>query len=58
MVPTTSCSPQPISVLGTRDTMEAKISIETPFPTPSSVIRSPSHIKNAVPAVEQMPIVA
>ena len=36
---------------GILDTMPAKINIEIPFPIPLSVICSPSHIKNADPAV-------
>ena len=31
--------------------MPAKIMIETPFPTPYSVISSPNQTKNIVPAV-------
>ena len=42
---------------GTRLTMEAKISMEIPLPMPFSVIRSPSHMRNAVPAAEQTQMV-
>ena len=36
---------------GTRETMLIRSTIEIPFPTPFSVIRSPIHIRNALPAV-------
>ena len=56
MTPVISCCTQPITVLGTLDTMDAKISMEIPLPIPFSVILSPSHIRNAVPPVAQMPM--
>ena len=37
--------------LGTRDRMLIIRTIEIPFPTPFSVILSPTHIRNAEPAV-------
>jgi len=37
--------------LGMRDKMLMSRTIEIPFPTPFSVIRSPIHIRNADPAV-------
>ena len=37
--------------LGIRDTMLIKSTMEIPFPTPFSLICSPTHIKKAEPAV-------
>ena len=36
---------------GTREMILIRRTIEIPFPTPFSVIRSPIHIRNALPAV-------
>ena len=47
-----------IIVGSTEETMEANIRNEMPLPMPLSVMRSPIHIRSAVPAVQQMPIVA
>ena len=38
-------------VVGNCEMILAKITIEIPFPTPCSVINSPSHIKMMEPAV-------
>ena len=46
----TSSSSPPIA-LGMPAAMPAKIRIEMPLPRPRSVICSPSHIRNMVPAV-------
>ncbi len=48
-VETTAC--------GNPATMPAKISSEIPLPTPRSVICSPSHIRNSVPAVRPTTVV-
>jgi hypothetical protein len=39
--------------LGSRETIEVKIRIDMPLPTPRVVISSPSHMINAVPAVSE-----
>ena len=41
----------PIIAPGKRDTIPIIINIDVPFPTPLSVILSPSHIQKIVPAV-------
>ena len=38
--------------------MEAKMIMDTPLPTPFSVMRSPIQTRKAVPAVHTMPMVA
>ena len=41
----------PMMAPGRRDTIPIIISIEIPLPMPLSVIFSPSHMQNSVPAV-------
>ena len=45
------------AIVGILATIPAKIIIDIPFPIPLSVISSPSHIRNAVPAVNDTVIV-
>ena len=40
--------------VGSRATMPAKMMSEMPLPTPFSVINSPSHMANTVPAVSEI----
>ena len=46
------------TALGSRATIPAKMISEIPLPIPRSVICSPSHIRNAVPAVSVMTVIS
>ena len=46
-----NCWASSLMLLGTREMIPAMIRSEIPLPIPPSVIFSPSHIKNRVPAV-------
>ena len=52
--PVRTNSNRPAIALGRPATMPAKIRIEMPLPRPRSVICSPSHIRNIVPATRLM----
>ena len=45
------------SALGISATMPEKIISDIPFPTPRSVICSPNHIKNVVPATKETVVI-
>ena len=51
IAPVRTSSSKPPIALGRPAAMPAKIRIEMPLPRPRSVICSPSHIRNIVPAV-------
>ena len=51
MAPVRTNSSKPPKALGKPAAMPAKIRMEMPLPRPRSVICSPSHIRNMVPAV-------
>ncbi|CUQ41853.1 Uncharacterised protein [Dorea longicatena] len=51
VLPLINCSNRVTKSLGTREIILINSTMEIPFPTPFSVIRSPIHIKNAEPAV-------
>ena len=51
MSPLRACSSVPSTAPGRPATMPAKMISDTPLPMPRSVICSPSHIRNMVPAV-------
>ena len=51
MAPVLTSSNKPPKALGKPAAIPAKINIEIPLPNPRSVICSPSHIRNIVPAV-------
>jgi hypothetical protein len=52
MAPELTKLPKPPMAPGNPAAMPAKIKIEMPLPKPRSVICSPSHIKNIVPATK------
>ena len=52
MAPVLTNSSKPPTALGKPAAIPAKIKIDIPLPSPRSVICSPSHIKNMVPAVK------
>ena len=52
MAPVLTNSNKPPTALGSPAAMPAKINMEMPLPKPRSVICSPNHIKNMVPAVK------
>ncbi len=51
IAPVRTSSSRPPIALGSPAAMPAKIRMEMPLPRPRSVICSPSHIRNIVPAV-------
>ena len=55
--PSLICVITPLTADGSLATIPPKIIIEIPFPMPYSLICSPSHIRNAVPAVRTMMMV-
>ncbi|MDT4869874.1 hypothetical protein FQZ97_1049250 [compost metagenome] len=50
MAPVRTSSSKPPTALGKPAAMPAKIRMEIPLPSPRSVICSPSHMRNMVPA--------
>ena len=61
-LPNTNCSNRVFKSSGSLEIMLITRTIEIPFPIPFSVILSPTHIRNALPAVsvamEQMTLIA